>query len=306
MSRKRIAALDLGSNSFLCLIAEGQQGCIQTVISDQVQIVRLGEGVDKNKSFSPSALQRAESTLVQFAKVIKNSQVERAQAVATSAARDASNSHLLKDICKNLDIPLEIYSGNEEAEVSFQGSVFDQSDKDLLLVIDIGGGSTEFTLGQNKKILKRQSLNVGGVRYFERYIQSYPLSENKLNQLDTAIANELKPLIKNLGLDQLKLLKILAVAGTPTGLAAAELGGFQEEKVHGYRLTIDSLKNWKSKLANSTQAEKIQMGIEDKRADIILVGVCVLLQTLEMLNLAEITVSTKGLRYGVAMKMLNT
>lgn len=305
MSRKRIAALDLGSNSFLCLIAEGQLGRIQKVISDQVQIVRLGEGVDKNKSFSPSALQRAESTLVQFAKVIADSQVETVLAVATSAARDASNSHLLKDICENLNIPLEIYSGNEEAEVSFQGSVFDQSDKELLLVVDIGGGSTEFTLGQNKKILKRQSLNVGGVRYFERYIQSYPLPENKLNQLDMAIASELKPLINNLGLDQLKLLKILAVAGTPTGLAAAELGGFLEEKVHGHRLTSDNLKKWKSKLANSTHAEKIQMGIEDKRADIILVGVCVLLQALEMLNLDEITVSTKGLRYGVAMKMLS-
>lgn len=306
MTCKRIAALDLGSNSFLCLIVEGENGRIQKVISDQVQIVRLGEGVDKAKTLSAGALQRAQATLEQFAALIKNSQATEVLAVATSAARDASNSQLLRDICKNLDLPLQIYSGNEEAEISFQGAVFDQSDKDLLLVIDIGGGSTEFTLGKNKKILKRQSLNVGGVRYFERYIQTYPLPENKLNQLEMAIAGELESLIENLELDQVKSLKLLAVAGTPTGLAAAELGGFQEEKVHGYRLTIDSLRRWKSKLATSTHAEKVQFGIEDKRADIILVGVCVLLQTLEKLNLGEVIVSTKGLRYGVAMKMLST
>lgn len=302
----KVAALDLGSNSFLCLIAENKvefNNHFNAVI-DKVHIVRLGEGVDKNKVFSADALNRAKKALEDFKKIIVDNHVDFVQAVATSAARDVTNADQLVKICDTLNIPVKILSGTEEAEMSFKGAVFDQPHDQKILVIDIGGGSTEFIFGINNKILNRKSLDIGGVRYFERFINGYPLTNEKLKKMEEQISYELESLFLGVNLKEYTSnLKILAVAGTPTSLAAAELGGYDEQKVHGYNLTLSQLISWRDKLASSDLNEKIKLGIEEKRADIILVGVCVLKLTLEKLKINAVCVSTKGLRYGLAMKL---
>lgn len=233
-----------------------------------------------------------------------DNRVDSVQAVATSAARDVTNADQLIKICDSLNIPVKILSGTEEAEMSFKGAVFDQPQDQKILVIDIGGGSTEFIVGINNQILNRKSLDIGGVRYFERFINGYPLTNEKLKKMEDQISYELENLFLGVNLKEYtSSLKILAVAGTPTSLAAAELGGYDEEKVHGYTLNLSQLISWRDKLASSELKEKIKLGIEEKRADIILVGVCVLKLTLEKLKINSVCVSTKGLRYGLAMKL---
>lgn len=300
---KTVAALDLGSNSFLCLIIKGENQKLGAVISDQMQIVKLGEGVDVHKKLSSAALERARKCLIEFSHSIQSHRPEKILAVATSAARDATNSDELFKICADLNIPLQILTGDQEAEVSFRGSLFDQPAQKNCLVVDIGGGSTEFIFGTKDKFEFRKSLDVGGVRYFERYIQTYPLSQEKLNNLDQKISEAFEKVIGAIENQQID--RIVAVAGTPTALAAAELGRFDEKQVHGYELKLESLQDWKKKLAFSTHEEKILMKVEPKRADIILVGVCILEQLLQKLHKEVIYVSTKGVRYGVALQLLD-
>lgn len=298
-----VAALDLGSNSFLSLVAEGEGGRINKVLSDEVEIVRLGQDVDKTKRLHPEALARAQKCLEKFRKDIDRFQVDKIKAVATSAARDATNSEELFKIGRDLQIPIEIIDGNREAETTYKGAIFDQDPSRSYAVIDIGGGSTEMILGQGHKFLFKKSINVGAVRFSERYIAGYPISPKHLRELENAILHEVQK--EAAPLTSHPIDTVVAVAGTPTSLAAVELGGFVESKVHGYELSRTSLENWKSKLAESQLEEKIRWGFEPKRADIIIVGVIVLIEMMKILGVERIKTSTKGVRFGVALDLLS-
>jgi len=300
---KRVAALDLGSNSFLCLICEGEKGQITKVLSDELRMVRLGQGMDENKNFHPEALERAKKALAEFKTIIDRYDVNEVLAVGTSAARDAKNSQLLFEMGHKLNIPIQIIEGSQEALTSYRGAIFDQSvNKDYLLV-DIGGGSTEIIHGQGREFSFKKSFDVGCVRFFERYIPCYPIPSENLHQLEQAIKKEMQPDLQKI--KDIKIDEIIAVAGTPTTLAALEVGGFSEEKVHGYQLTLEKLKSRKIEFANSSLQEKIKMGIDPKRADVIIVGVMILIELLEFFQKSQITVSTKGIRYGVALQLLS-
>lgn len=297
-----VAALDLGSNSFLSLIVEGSDGRILKVLSDEVEIVRLGQGVDKTKQLHPEALTRARTCLEKFRQNLDRFRVEKIKAVATSAARDATNSEELFKIGRDLQIPIEIIDGGREAETTYKGAIFDQDPARTYAVIDIGGGSTEMILGQGQKFLFKKSINVGAVRYSERFIAGYPMTSEELMTLENAISVEVQKEAKSLTSSPIDT--VVAVAGTPTSLAAVEIGGFIESKVHGYELNRASLEKWKVKLAQSQIDEKIRWGFEPKRADIIIVGVIVLIEIMKILGIDKIKTSTKGVRYGVALNLL--
>lgn len=161
----KVAALDLGTNSFLCLIAEVDQNKIKSIVSDQVEVVRLGQEVQQTKRFHPEALERAEKCLQNFRRTIDLHKPEKILAMATSAARDVSNAEELFYIGKKLMIPIEIIPGNKEAEITFFGSISGESiGSQETAVIDIGGGSTEIILGSEKEIHFSKSVNIGAVR----------------------------------------------------------------------------------------------------------------------------------------------
>jgi exopolyphosphatase/guanosine-5'-triphosphate,3'-diphosphate pyrophosphatase len=296
----KVAALDLGSNTFLCLICEVQAGRVTQIYSDEVQAVRLGQGLSTAKKIHPEALARAEKTLSYFSKTIAAHKPEKVLAMATSAARDAENKEELFSICKKLNIPLQIISGDQEAEITYSGSVSGFSDEISRMVIDIGGGSTEYIAGLGQKLLTGHSQNIGCVRLTEMFIKSQPTSnediENCKKHLRQVIEDSKQKL--NVDIDQ-----ILAVAGTPTALVTAELGHYDATKIDGFVLTRAELDKWLSRLAIASVDEKIKMGIPAGRADVILVGVLILLVTLEVFGKNEITVSTRGVRYGIALQM---
>lgn len=299
----KVAALDLGTNSFLCLIAEIKGGQIQKIISDEVEIVRLGQDVNKTKMFHPEALERAKACLTRFQKTIQQHQPEKILAMATSAARDVGNSEELFKIGRDLGIPIEIIPGEKEAEITFKGSTSAYSQDGVVrAVIDIGGGSTEIIAGKNGIPLGGESVNIGGVRLTEMFFPQQPPTATQIEQLKNHCREKLKDLIEEVRRFQAQ--ELIAVAGTPTELAAASIGGFDAQKIDGFQFSQQDLKSWIEKFSKTTPAERTEkLGITKGRADIILAGVLILDLILEMLPATKVSVSTRGVRFGVAMSL---
>jgi exopolyphosphatase/guanosine-5'-triphosphate,3'-diphosphate pyrophosphatase len=299
----KVAALDLGSNTFLCLICEvtGPVGMkqISKIYSDTLEVVRLGQDLSHSKKFHLEALSRAKACLEKFKNLIDSEKPDRILAMATSAARDAENKDLLFKICEDLQIPLEIIAGEKEAAVTYRGSVSAQTTifSTQKLVVDIGGGSTEFILGVNDQIKHAQSLNIGCVRLTEKFISQQPTTEAEILACKNFIAASLSMLPDH------GPTEILAVAGTPTTLAAVELGGYSSEKIDGYQMTLSNLENWLAKLQRLTIQQKVDLGFPVGRADVILVGVIILIETLKKFKMTKISISTRGVRYGVALEL---
>lgn len=299
----KVAALDLGTNTFLCLIVEGSKTGITHVYKDLAQVVRLGQGVDKTGEFHPDALARARACLEEFKKEIDVQKVDRILAMATSAARDARNGSDLFTMGEELGIPIEIIPGQDEARITYQGATVGHSDQGKSsLVIDVGGGSTEFILGRGDKILFGESLNIGGVRLTEKFITSQPVSGLERKALKKYIEEQIAGTVASLKKE--KIDQVISVAGTPTSLVAIEIGGFDAQKVDGFFLDKKRLEYWVEEFAATSVEEKKSKYQLGGRADIIYAGASILLAVLEALGLTGMTVSTKGVRYGVALEML--
>lgn len=282
----KVAALDLGSNSFLCLIANCEKNCSPEIISDTSVVVRLGQGVQQTQRFHPEALQRARKCLTQFKEIILQEGVDKIIAVTTSAARDVKNLKEFIQIGEDLGISIQLISGTEEALLTYKGAFLNLPGYSLHkprlpvkknLVIDVGGGSTEFIYGDLNHIVFAKSLQMGGVRFTEQYISTQPVEKIETEKLSQEIQNQLKLLQFSEGspIDE-----IIAVAGTPTALAILEVGQFDPQKIHGYSLHIQILEKWMQEFQETSidyKKEKYQLG---QRADIIYVGTSILLETL--------------------------
>lgn len=307
---RRLAGLDLGTNTFLCLIADvdSVSGELK-VVRDEVRIVRLGQGVDANKILHPDALMRAEACFKEFESFIRAAKVDKVLAVATSATRDSSNGHLLVELGRAHGIPIEVISGEREAELTFQGSL-EPHWQGLTAVIDVGGGSTEVIVGDKNGIALRFSADVGSVRLTEKYVTSHPISKTELQAMEELVRQklheglqksaaawaELRPKLKN----------VVAVAGTPTTLAAVALGKpFDAESIHGFSLSLKTLENMILDLAAKTVEQRQAMGgMEPKRADVIVAGAICLKEAARLLGPDFMEVSIRGLRYGVVKGMV--
>lgn len=297
----KIASLDLGSNTFLCLVSEVVHQKIVQIYSDDIEIVRLGQGVSETKRLHPDALLRARKALEKFRKTLDHHKPSAVLAMATSAARDAENKSELFQICADLNIPLEIIPGDQEAKITYQGSISGLSvDNHRQLVLDIGGGSTEFIIGEKGCIDFAQSLDIGCVRLTEKFISTQPTSEKEILALQDEVRKQIGTFASN---NKTPIQDILAVAGTPTTLAAVELGYFDAQKIDGYSLLKSNLENWLNRLTHLSIEEKVKIGFPTGRADVILVGVVILLETLRCFGLDQLSVSTRGVRYGIALEV---
>lgn len=294
----RVAAVDLGTNSFLCLVAEVDSLGQITVLSDEIEVVRLGEGVHKTRAFSKEALERANSAFVRFSKTIKGLDVTKVLACATSAARDAKNSEDLFAIGKKNQIPIQIISGEKEAELTFNGVVSGLKKKKGAAIIDVGGGSTEIIF-ETPKGLFAQSWDVGCVRLTEMFIKNDPPMAAEVTSI-FELANEKINFIPQDDIED-----VVASAGTPTTLAALSLDiEFDREKVEGFVLTREQIDIWIDRLKNMNQAQRVRLkGLDEKRADVLLTGAILLRVGLDKLQKNKLTVSTRGLRYGLAQTL---
>lgn len=301
----KIAALDLGTNSFLCLIAEKNDSDALKILSDQSIITRLGQSVQKEGRLSKEALLRSAQAFSQFQEEIQKHGVNKVMAVTTSAARDAENFEELKAIGANYGIPIEVISGEQEAELSFQGAVGEDEFEDSLL-LDIGGGSTEMAYFKNHREEEKhfflKSLPLGSVRLGEMFVEDWAdLSSEHLEKIKEQILKTLdlsweerRPPLKNW----------IAVAGTPTTLKAIEFGEFNADKIEGSILSLKKIKQINQDLISMSLKERRKVkGLASKRADVIPVGAKLLETLMEWSNIESVKVSTKGLRFGLAQSL---
>lgn len=299
----RVAALDLGSNTFLMLVAEvNDQGRVTEVLFDECVVTRLSEGLEKSQHFSPSALERSEKCLKAFSEKIIEWKVEKVKAVATSAARDAKNSFELFHLVNKYQIPTEIISGQQEAELTFYGAFDGATDLSNVAVIDVGGGSTE-VIGISEGQVKGSSLNIGGVRLTEKLITQHPIPEVELKELENYVRDQFES-HRNLLPESVK--QVFAVSGAPVTLSALENGvDFNNDSLHGSCLTVEQLCKWQLRLSRMSLEERLSLtGLQRGREDVVVAGATILLVALQVLGVSELTVSTRGVRYGLASTMV--
>ena len=284
--------IDIGTNSCRLFIAELENTSegkkIKRELVKDVEIVKLGEGVNKTHNLNPNAIKRTLDCLKKYKEKASSYGVENIRAFATSAVRDAENREIFLQEVSKLGIKIECISGKTEATLNFLGNslVF----KDKILVVDIGGGSTEFTLGKDKSIDFIQSINIGAVRATEKFFSDNGYSEEKLEKCKIWIRKNLEILktIKD------REFKLIGVAGTATTQISVrdKMEIYDSSKVHMATLTLDELKeNLSLFLSKNFEERKNIVGLEEKRADVIIAGTLILLTILEELNQDKIIIS---------------
>ena len=295
----RIAALDLGSNTSLLLVAEVEGGVLKKVLHDQTTVTRMGQGVHANRRLHPEALVRLDECFSGYHSTIQKLKCDRVIAVATSAARDVSNGDELLKLGRLHEIPIHIISGQKEAELTFKGAVCDRAQTDGLAVIDVGGGSTEIISRENG-FTKGTSVDVGSVRLSELFVKHDPVTSDEMKsvRMYSEDAFSRAPIPKT------SFKEVVAVAGTPTTLAALDQETeFREDLIHGYKMSLQKIESWIDRLSHLTVAERQALkGMEPKRADVIVTGSMILSEAIRALGQSMVTVSTRGVRYGVALE----
>ena len=295
---ERVASIDIGTNTILLLIAEVHQGKINPLF-DTETIVRLGEGVHKNGVLSEGAMARGLQTLKAYLKKCEEMNVQKIFAVGTSALREAKNSlSFLQRVKEDYNLSIEVISGEEEAQLSFLAVAEDLNERVMpLLVVDVGGGSTELIHGSGNVVHQWTSLPIGIVRFSERFLLSDPVKESEWS----AMAEEIHKQLSDFSFPK-QPFSMISIGGTGTALASVELGleGFIPEKIHRFVLTKEALKNQLSLYRSKTIEERKKIrGLPPSRADVILAGGTILYLIMEVSICPSLMVSTHGVRYGL-------
>lgn len=299
-----MAAIDIGTNTILLLIAEVHQGKLKTLL-DRETIVRLGEGVQQSGTLSEGAMKRGLQALEVYLKECRKMKVEKIFAVGTSALREAKNSALfLQRVKENYGLSIDVISGEEEARLSFSAVTEDLRDRERpILVIDVGGGSTELVYGKDNAILQWISLPLGIVRFSERFLLSDPVKEAEWK----AMAEEIRKQLSCFSFPK-EPLSMISIGGTGTALASVELGleKFIPEKIHRFVLTREALGSQLSLYRSKTVEErKTIKGLPSARADVILAGGTILYLIMEEAGCSSFMISTHGVRYGLLYKEIS-
>jgi exopolyphosphatase/guanosine-5'-triphosphate,3'-diphosphate pyrophosphatase len=303
MSPRRSAFIDVGTNTLLCLIAELRDTGRFRVLDDLAEITRLGEGVDRTGEISAAGEQRSLEVLRFYRDRCKDLGVEEIIAVGTSALRDARNG---ADVCARfhdqLGFEIQIITGDQEAAYSFlavqRGLGLSGQE---LLVVDVGGGSTEFIRGSEIGVSRALSLNLGSVRLTERFIRSDPVRTDEMATMVATIDRELLPVRDQLIQEQGSP-TLVGIAATFTTLVAVEkkLARYSHSEVHGSTLTMQQVRRQLRLYAEKTLAERrTVIGLEPKRADVIFAGVCLIERIMSLFHADQVIVSDQGVRYGL-------
>jgi exopolyphosphatase/guanosine-5'-triphosphate,3'-diphosphate pyrophosphatase len=296
-----LASVDIGTNTALLLVAKLEGDEIRTLY-DEERIVRLGEEVDTRRLLLPQAIDRTVTALVDYKKIAERYGAERLLLSGTSAVRDAANREaLLEQIRQSTGIEMRVLSGEDEARLTWLGTLSNKKVRGTILMMDIGGGSTEFMVGALGGLEKAVSLDIGSVRLTERFLASDPPRASEARQVRECIKEALS------GVDLLKELTdvtFIGVAGTITTLAAIHLGleNYDSARVDGFSLDLGDIETMLDSMQKMTLTErKMIKGLNPKRADVMVAGVILLHETMQFLNLEKVLVSDRGLRYGLAL-----
>lgn len=301
----RVAAIDVGTNSTRLLIAEEQVGGFRS-IERRMTITRLGQGVDRRRVLDPEALQRTLATIADYAATCGELGVEKLRVTGTSAVRDAQNRDEFFEGVKLLtgSIP-EMLSGEEEASATFLGTLSDLDEDGPVLVVDIGGGSTELVVGQGGVPGDLVSLDIGCVRMHEKYLASDPPSEEELGDMRAELTEKLRAAKAMLAVPAGA--RLIGVAGTVTQLATLKSGipVYDPDVTHHFVLSHGDVRLLAKRLQSLTYSQrKRTAGLEPGRADVIVAGAEILLQVMETFDSPEVLVSERDILDGLVMQLL--
>ena len=305
----RVAAIDCGTNSIRLLIAEPDGSGGLNDLKRRLEIVRLGQGVDATGEFHPDALRRTFAAVDDYAELIKKAEVpvENVHFVATSAARDAKNrDSFFLGIKERLGVQADVISGETEARLSFMGALSRVTpDGEPVLVMDIGGGSTELITGSAAGELQSAiSLDIGSVRVTERFLKQNPVADDDLERA-TRYVDEL---LAGSGVDFDSIGTWIGVAGTATTLAGVylELEQYDRERVHGARMPVPAIAELLNRLAGLTVEEiRALPSMHPGRADVITGGALVETRVAQRLHVGELIVSESDILDGIALQLID-
>jgi exopolyphosphatase/guanosine-5'-triphosphate,3'-diphosphate pyrophosphatase len=293
------AAIDCGTNSFRLLIVDGTG----RPVIQELRITRLGEGVHEHREIAPQAMTRAIAALEEFQTLIEQHHVQDVRAVATSAARDATNGEtfLIRAAAALGGVRLEILSGQEEGELTYKGAASGVDAGGPMLVVDIGGGSTEFAFGVNGELQWARSVDIGSVRITELDLHGDPYAPH---EVATASAR-IDQLIAPVELQRLPAGTVLVgVAGTITTVAmiARGLDHWEPDIVHGLHLPAAEVHEVTERLLTMSNEERLAIpGLPPGRADVIGGGALVFQRVIETAGFSATTVSERDLLWGLLL-----
>ncbi len=305
---RRFAAIDIGTNTILLLIAELDGNGAFQVLEDRAEIARLGKGVDHTRLIAAKEEKRSVEVLKGYLKLCERLGVTEIAAVGTSVLRDARNAREFQDRLKQeLGLDLRVLSGEEEASYSYlavqKGLALEGKE---LLVVDVGGGSTELIWGGDSGLRRWASLDLGSVRLAERYLLSDPVREEECTRLVQKVSRELQGLFADWGKED-GFQVMVGIAGTFTTLAAIEKGlrQYSHSQVHGSFLSRVEIQRQIGLFKNKTLAERKQIpGLEPERADVILAGALLIDKIMGLFRVEKVLISDQGVRFGLLYEKL--
>jgi exopolyphosphatase / guanosine-5'-triphosphate,3'-diphosphate pyrophosphatase len=303
----RVAVVDIGTNSTRLLVADADAATshVQELVR-RSEVTRLGDGVDAGGALAQDAVERVYARLTEYRDAIDEHRCEANMAVLTSAVRDASNgAEFAGEVRERFGLDAHVLSGDEEAQLTFQGAMSGRpAPTEPTVVVDIGGGSTEFVVGVGRSAGFHVSLPAGVVRMSERHIHSDPPAGDELRAVTVDVRDTLE---RGLPAEERAPVKRgIAVAGTATSAASIDqaLDPYDPARVHGYELQLGTVELMLARLADMDEAQRrAVVGLNPDRAPTIVAGMILLIESMRAFALERIEVSEHDILYGGALRL---
>jgi exopolyphosphatase / guanosine-5'-triphosphate,3'-diphosphate pyrophosphatase len=311
----RVAAIDCGTNSIRLLVADVPAAGAHTDLVRRMEVVRLGEGVDATGRLAPQAIERTRLVLAEYAAAARDLGAAAVRMVATSATRDAANRADFEDmVVTTLGKAPDVVTGREEAELSFLGATASldaaarahgaEPPRPPFLVVDIGGGSTEFVLGDGDGVRAARSVDIGCVRMTERHLHGDPPSAEEIRRAEDDIRAALAEVTADVPVGEAASLVGLAGSVTTVAALALELPAYDPEAIHGSRIGIDAVRAVTADLLAATRERRAAMPVmHPGRVDVIGAGALVLRVLMDEFGMAEVVVSEHDILDGIALRL---
>jgi exopolyphosphatase/guanosine-5'-triphosphate,3'-diphosphate pyrophosphatase len=311
----RVAAIDCGTNSIRLLVADVPERGAHTDLVRRMEVVRLGQGVDATGRLAPEAIERTRAVLATYTATARELGATEVRMAATSASRDAANR---TDFEQMVSVTLgrlpDVITGREEAELSFLGATAslavaagahgNPAPQPPFLVVDIGGGSTEFVLGDPAGVRAARSVDIGCVRLTERHLRSDPPTAEEIRRAEADIRAALAEVTAEVPVGE--AVSLVGVAGSVTTVAAIALGlpEYDAEAIHGSRIAVHDVRTVSADLLDATRARRAAMPVmHPGRVDVIGAGALILRVLMDEFGLSEVVVSEHDILDGIALRL---
>lgn len=302
---KKIALIDIGTYSTRMLVVAVHPDKSFDEVFSVGRITSLGRRLKQTGYLQKDAIEETLATLKEYVLMAREFDVSHIFAVATQACREAKNSDNFIQKVKELGIDVRVISGEEEAKLSFMATATALNIQDKFLVIDQGGGSTEFSYGKGKELIDAISFPFGIVNLTETFIKSDPPKEEELESLKQFLKEKIESIPQHMR----DFKELVGLGGTITTVVALEkqLYPYNSKKVHGTTITYDAISMWLDKLSKMTVAQRKSIPmIEDKRAEAIISGIAIFQTAMEVLGKDTIKISEWGVRHGQLLSIIES